>query len=342
LTQGSRAKALNEAIQDAINKLVELLKLSPYSKWWWSSALSKEKKQRQQLAGRAKYHWVSPDHPIHNKYHQQHNQYSEKIWQAKAKHWIEWLEGLDETNVWQVSRLVTSPLTDAGKVRIPTLQVKDPTMKKVIREAPDNTTKGQLFYDTFFPPTNPVLTPPLDDYWYPPPQSKFQNITDEQVHRAILKMKLLKASRSGTVPNSVLTYAREDLIPHLAPLFHTTATNTLNYYPQEWSLTETLILKKPEKPDYTSPSAWWLIVLSDGMARLLNSCQTEDIVMMCEKYNLLPANHLVPDQDELQQTPYTCSSISGLVCNRLWLWLPHLEAKNRTEPDLKTLYLLLQ
>ena len=27
------------------------------------------------------------------------------------------------------------------------------------------------------------------------------------------------------------------------------------------------------------------------MARLLNSCQTEDIVIMCKKHNLLPANH---------------------------------------------------
>jgi hypothetical protein len=102
-------------------------------------------------------------------------------------------------------------------------------------------------------------------------------------------MKPFKASRSGTIPNSVLIHAREDLVPHLAPLFH--ATNTLNYYAQEWSLTETLILKKPGKPDYTSPSAWQPIVLSNGMARLLNSCQTKDIVTMCEKHNLLPANH---------------------------------------------------
>jgi hypothetical protein len=55
---------------------------------------------------------------------------------------------------------------------------------------------------------------------------------------------------------------------------------------------ETLILKKPSKPDYyTAPTAWRLIVLSDGMACLLNSCQTDDIVTMCEKHNILPANH---------------------------------------------------
>ena len=77
------------------------------------------------------------------------------IWNAKAEHWVEWLEGLDQTSVWQASRLVTSPATDAGKARIPTLQVKDPTTKSVIREAKDNTSKGQLFYETFFPPPKP-------------------------------------------------------------------------------------------------------------------------------------------------------------------------------------------
>jgi len=102
-------------------------------------------------------------------------------------------------------------------------------------------------------------------------------------------MKPFKASRKGTIPNSVLIHAREDLIPHLSLLYQ--AANTLNYYPQEWSLTETVILKKPGKLDYTSPSAWQPIVLSDGMARLLNSCQMEDIVTMCEKHDLLPANH---------------------------------------------------
>lgn len=87
----------------------------------------------------------------------------------------------------------------------------------------------------------------------------------------------------------VLIHAREDLIPHLGHLFH--ATNSLNYCPQIWSLIETLILKKPGKPDYALPSVWHPIMLSDGMACLLNSCQTEDIILICKKLNILPANH---------------------------------------------------
>jgi hypothetical protein len=58
---------------------------------------------------------------------------------------------------------MSSP-SDTGKARIPTLQVKDPETKRVIREAADNAAKGQLFYETFFPPANPTLTPLPDEY----------------------------------------------------------------------------------------------------------------------------------------------------------------------------------
>jgi hypothetical protein len=176
------------------------------------------------------------------------------IQKVNAEHWIEWLEGLDKSSVWQASKLVMSQATDAGKSRILTLKIKDPVTKQVIREATDNMAKGQLFYKTFFPPRNPSTTPVLQDFQYPPPRWKFQNILDDQIHCMIKKMKPYKAMKNGSVPNSILIHAREDLIPHLAPLFH--AMNMLNFYTQEWALTEILVLKKPGKPDYTSPNAW--------------------------------------------------------------------------------------
>lgn len=93
----------------------------------------------------------------------------------------------------------------------------------------------------------------------------------------------------GMTPNSVLIYTKDLLVPHLGPLF--CATHSLKHYPAEWSLTKTLVLKKPSNLDYTLPSAWWPIVLSNRLAQLLNGCQMLNLVTMCEKLNLLPANH---------------------------------------------------
>ena len=86
---------------------------------------------------------------------------------------------MDKTSVWQASKLMMAPLTDAGRMRIPTLQVRDTTMKCILREAADNADKGWLLYETFFPKTNLNLTPPPVGYRYPPPQWTFQNITDQ-------------------------------------------------------------------------------------------------------------------------------------------------------------------
>ena len=63
-----RLNTLNEKIQNAINKHVKLTKPSPYSKRWWSTDLAKEKKKMLQLGGRARYHRLVPDHPIHEEY----------------------------------------------------------------------------------------------------------------------------------------------------------------------------------------------------------------------------------------------------------------------------------
>ena len=251
-------------IQNAIKKHVKLTIPSLYAKRWWSSKLANEKKKRQQLGGRAKYHHLNTQHPIYEEYWRQCNHYSEMIWKAKTEHWVEWLEGIDESSIWQASRLVMSPATDAGKARIPTLQIKDPITKHVVRKATDNDSKEQIFYKTFFPPPNLETLPILQDYQYPPLHWTFTNITNDQIHRVIGKMKPYKATKSRLTPNSIFTHAREALVPYLGPLFR--ATYTLKFYPQEWVTTETLILKKPGKPDYTAPSAWWPIVLSDGMA----------------------------------------------------------------------------
>ena len=65
----------------------------------------------------------------------------------------------------------------------------------------------------------------------------------------------------------------------------------MKLYPDDWKLMEMLVLKKPGKSDYTVAAAWRPIVLTNRMARLLNSCKMEDLVLMCEKTGILPPNH---------------------------------------------------
>ena len=281
--------ALNSAIQNAISAHLEPSKPTPYSKRWWSTALTTERKTMIKLARKAKRYRDHPQHPTHEAYRTQRNRYSDQIKRAKADHWIDWLEGLDETSVWQAAKFISSPPNDAARARIPSLKIIDPNTKRLIRTIHSNNEKGNTLHTIFFPTTNPGLTPPDPDFRYPPARWKFINISDDLIHKAISKLKPYKASMTNTVPNSILIHAKDLLVPHLGPIYR--ATNTIGFYPPSWALTETLVLKKPGKPDYTIPSAWRPIVLSDGLARLLNACQALDLVTMCEKLQILPANH---------------------------------------------------
>jgi hypothetical protein len=77
----------------------------------------------------------------------------------------------------------------------------------------DNDSKEKLFYEMFFLKGNTTLTPPPENFNYPPPKWKFHNITDEQIHWAILKIKPFKVSQSRAKLSSHTNQRRYHSIP---------------------------------------------------------------------------------------------------------------------------------
>jgi hypothetical protein len=184
--------------------------------------------------------------------------------------------------------MVTGPATDRGVVHVPTRQIKDPMTKEMIQEAKDNDTKAAMFYAAFFPP-RPAKDMTPQNPNYPAPKWMYALVTDEQIEQAITKMKPYKATRPVTIPNCVFKHMNKLLISHLGPIYR--ATDTMKWYPDNWKLTNTPVIRKPGKSDYTVPGAWRPIVLSSRHARLLNSSKTDDLVSHCEKLGILPTMH---------------------------------------------------
>ena len=69
------------------------------------------------------------------------------------------------------------------------------------------------------------------------------------------------------------------------------ATFTPEYYPPTWAETDSVVIQKPGKTDYTIPNAWRPVTLSDGMARVLNATLADDLVAHAERTGAIPANH---------------------------------------------------
>lgn len=153
--------------------------------------------------------------------------------------------------------------------------------------ARDNKDRRKALFDTFFlPAPERIDTPP---YQYPKPAASFINITNKQIHRAITKLANYKALGPSKVSNAVLTNCQALLVPYLGPIFW--ATFTLGIYPERWKLSETLVLRKPGKPDYALTKVYRPIALLNTIAKVLSLRVAKDLTYMTEHHNLLPANH---------------------------------------------------
>ena len=157
VTFKNKLDELNKALWDTIDKHIDTTKPSPYSKRWWLPKLTSKKSLTTKMGQIAKKYHLFTNHPIHEEYREQHNKYANLIKEVKVNHWEEWLEDINESDIWNATRFISSPPSDAAKAHIPMLQVKDPQMKCILREAATNRDKGVLLHKTFFPPANPNL-----------------------------------------------------------------------------------------------------------------------------------------------------------------------------------------
>ncbi|KAF8998372.1 hypothetical protein BDQ17DRAFT_1173799, partial [Cyathus striatus] len=151
-----------------------------------------------------------------------------------------------------------------------------------------NSEKSKLLYSTFFPPQH-ASAAVHGNTENPPSAWQFTNISDDVVAWAIDRINPDKATHSDSAPDHVIKECKDILTPYLGSLFQ--ATFTFECYPEDWACMETLVLCKPGKPDYSTPSAWRPIVLSHGFAHLLNSCMADELTVMSEHCHLLPSHH---------------------------------------------------
>jgi hypothetical protein len=69
------------------------------------------------------------------------------------------------------------------------------------------------------------------------------------------------------------------------------ATLDLGYFPTVLKETVTIVLRKPEKPDYTVPKAYRPIALENTIGKIFESVMAEIISYLTEAHELLPAEH---------------------------------------------------
>lgn len=276
---------LMATINTIVHKHTPTIKFSPYMKRWWTSELETMRSKVGKLGRTAYNKHRRPNDPIHEEYRTSRNAYRELIKKTKLNHWLEWLDGIDARTIWTANKFVSAPASDGGKTRVPTLKIKNPNGPP--SEASDNASKSKALYKAFFYPP-PEHTIPLP-FVYPKPKTKFTNISNEQVARAISKLSPYKAPGPDDVSNAIFTHCKEVLTTRLGPIYR--ATFKLGIYPKQWKIYTTIVLRKPGKPDYSVPKAYRPIALLNTIAKILSSCVAEDLAHMAETHGMLPPTH---------------------------------------------------
>jgi hypothetical protein len=114
-------------------------------------------------------------------------------------------------------------------------------------------------------------------------------LTRQQLERAVGKLAPDKAPGPDEITNRILKKNFSHLQTHLLTLAQ--ACLDMGYFPSIFKKTLTIVLRKPNKPDYTKPNVYRPIALECTIGKILESIITELLSYLIETHNLLPANH---------------------------------------------------
>lgn len=276
----STLDALMSDLQETIAEHVPMAQDTPYIKRWWSKDLTKMRRQKEKLGRRSHRNRLDRQHPVHAEYRRFRNRYTDMIRAAKNDFWKAWIDSVDSWTIWDANRFLKRGSTDGGSARIPPINVVGVDGQPAVLT--DNGDKGKEFYNTFFLPPS---TAPIPDGPYPAPRFTFKPITDDQVCSAIRALRTFKAPGPDSIPNEVYKHCAGTLSPILGTLFR--ATFTLKYYPDSWKLSDTIVLQKPGKSDYTVAKSWRPIALLNCISKILSRCVADILVFEAEKHSLL-------------------------------------------------------
>lgn len=204
---------------------------------------------------------------------QKRRRWTKSIEKAKAAHWKAFLDKAGEGHLWKAASYM-GPRADYANI---------PALKVDSKEIADNQDKANVFMDTFFP----TMADPVEK----PVTPQREEISWEPISKLEI-VKALKAAKGTTVPG-------EDGIPTLvwkklwkyvreAVLSIFIASTQLGYYPMQWKRAIIIVLRKPNKPDYSNPGAYRPISLLNTLGKLLEAVIAKQLSYYAETYGLLP------------------------------------------------------
>lgn len=274
---------ITQCITETVDKFIPHSKPCPHSKHWWTKDLSSLRKKVAKLHHLA---YKMRGIPLHEELKRTKNEYTNLIQETKKQHWQDWLEDIKGNDIWTTNHYVTTPSTDGGKTRIPTLTKQNPD--GTVTSATTNEEKSRMIAQALFP-SPPLINNVTADFVYPDPIARHVPFTPDQLFKVISNLSGFKVPGPDGICNIVFKHCSTHLVPYLTHLFNGVFTHRTYYEP--WRRFTTVVLHKPGKPSYSTPKAYWPIALLNMTCKLLTAVVAERTTYLLERHQLLPSTH---------------------------------------------------
>ena len=259
--------------------------ITPKSKCWWTKELMQMCKQVNSTGRQSFACCNEPEHAVHIQHKAEKKRYVGNLKYNKKQHWRDWLEKVDEPDIWTANCYITAPDTDGSKARIPVLKVTVDREEMIVRT---NSEKSATLAKGFFPPKL-VVSSVQPNTKYPPQCQADVRITTDQLRKQFRKPKPYKAPGPDSIPNIVLMKCAELLTDSLLTIYEAMFECLLIYKP--WKTFTMVVLRKLGKPRYNTPKAYRPIALLNTMWKVLTAVVADQLTFAMERHQLLPANH---------------------------------------------------
>ena len=149
--------------------------------------------------------------------------------------------------------------------------------------------KANIFRNTFFP-TPPeadlgdILGAKYDNQIQLPP------ITEKEIQDALRKASPLKAPGPDGIINKALQTGAPQLTAHLKRIFNQSLH--LGYCPAHFRESTTVVLRKPDKDNYTSPKSYRPIALMNTVGKIMDAVMAQRLNYLAETHQVLPPTHM--------------------------------------------------
>lgn len=164
-----------------------------------------------------------------------------------------------------------------------------PTLKTAdggLAEGPEE--KAEALRRSFFPPPAQADLTDIVGYHYP---AAFEcpAISLNEIRRAVKSTAQNKAPGADGINNGMLHETLEIILPHLHKLFNACLDH--GYCPEHFKETITVVLRKPDKDDYSLPKSYRPIALLNTLGKVLDGVIANRLAYLADTFHLLPRRH---------------------------------------------------